>query len=234
MTEIIKNLSANSNLSGSAIWDNVPLDSVFANPPEPSRAAVDRNTQRMLRDARAQAIEAMRGLTQANKRIAELERLSRTDEATGLDNRRGFDIDLEAALSRARRIGEKGLLVLIDLDRFKAINDTYGHHAGDAVLKAVGEVLTRNTRDTDSVARIGGDEFAMILSDSKQLGAEAKVAMLEEELNATTVLWKNTRIAIRASFGSTPFGADDDPVVLYQLADMAMYDRKRRRAADNA
>src|SRR3546814_1418393 len=80
---------------------------------------------------------------------------------TGLLNRRGFGLELSRALARARRQNESGLLVMCDLDNFKAINDTYGHPAGDAILRAVGKALKRNTRESDYVARVGGDEFAV-------------------------------------------------------------------------
>src|SRR3546814_15652160 len=85
-------------------------------------------------------------------------------EMTGLLNRRGFGLELSRALARARRQNESGLLVMCDLDNFKAINDTYGHPAGDAILRAVGKALKRNTRESDYVARVGGDEFAVIMT----------------------------------------------------------------------
>src|SRR3546814_4310772 len=82
-------------------------------------------------------------------RSRSLESLSVTDEMTGLLNRRGFGLELSRALARARRQNESGLLVMCDLDNFKAINDTYGHPAGDAILRAVGKALKRNTRESE-------------------------------------------------------------------------------------
>jgi GGDEF domain-containing protein len=115
-----------------------------------------RNYRRMLQDALSSAQQAREDLTDAQRRIATLEHLSRTDETTGLLNRRGFDLALETALARVRRQGECGVLVMIDLDGFKAINDQHGHRVGDLVLATVGTVLNRHTRFTDSAARIGG------------------------------------------------------------------------------
>src|SRR3546814_15589789 len=94
------------------------------------------------------AAEAEQTLALQRARIRYLESLSVTDEMTGLLNRRGFGLELSRALARARRQNESGLLVMFDLDNFKAINDTYGHPAGAAILRPVGKALTPNTPET--------------------------------------------------------------------------------------
>jgi len=185
-----------------------------------------RNYRRLLEDALKSASEARAELTDARRRIAVLEHQSRTDEVTGLLNRRGFEIAFEAALARVRRFGEAGVLVIVDLDGFKQINDTHGHAAGDLVLANVGAVLTRHTRDVDSVARIGGDEFAVILTAASEDGAKTRVRTLDRLLNYASVRWEGQEIPIRASFGAAPYGPDDSPVGVFAKADAAMYQRK--------
>jgi diguanylate cyclase (GGDEF)-like protein len=95
---------------------------------------------------------------------ARLSHLSRTDVMTGCLNRRGFEEHVASALARAERGGPTPSLLLIDLDKFKQVNDTYGHAAGDELLQWVGRTLKHAVRAEDSVARLGGDEFAVLLS----------------------------------------------------------------------
>ncbi|MDF1750858.1 MAG: GGDEF domain-containing protein, partial [Alphaproteobacteria bacterium] len=141
----------------------------------------------------------------------------------------GFELALETAMARVKRLGECGVLVMIDLDGFKAINDTHGHQVGDLVLATVGTVLNRHTRFTDSAARIGGDEFALILTATDAKGAKLRVRKLDQILNCSSVPWNGIRIPIRASFGSVPYGPRDEADSLFAKADAAMYDRKRNK-----
>lgn len=192
----------------------------------PENLPETRNYRRLLEDALRSATEARAELADARRRIAVLEHQSRTDEVTGLLNRRGFEIAFESALARVRRFGEAGVLVIIDLDGFKQINDTHGHAAGDLVLAAVGSVLARQTRDIDTVARIGGDEFAVILTAADKNGAKKRVRTLDRILNYTTVKWQGQDIPVRASFGSASYGPDDNTATVFATADTAMYRRK--------
>lgn len=178
------------------------------------------------------AAEAHRALAEANRRIAVLEHQARTDPMTGLLNRRGFDIALSAALARCRRFGDRGVLVMIDLDGFKAVNDRYGHAAGDLMLSTVANVLARHTRETDAAARFGGDEFAVLLSDAEPEGAAKRVRTLDRLLNYTDMPWQGRRLPIRASFGMAPYGPSDDDAGVLSRADHAMYRRKQARAAE--
>jgi diguanylate cyclase (GGDEF)-like protein len=95
--------------------------------------------------------------------VSKLDALARTDELTQLANRRAFDERLHHELDRAARTQEPVALLLADIDRFKEINDEYGHAAGDAALVAVGAILADLSRAVDTVARVGGEEFALIL-----------------------------------------------------------------------
>ena len=124
----------------------------------------DSDQHGQLERALAVATEAEQRLAEQSRRIALLETLALADEVTGLMNRRGFDRELNRALAAARRYGDCGVLTLIDLDDFKTINDVYGHPAGDRVLRTIGQLLQLQIRENDSVSRIGGYEFAILLT----------------------------------------------------------------------
>lgn len=177
----------------------------------------------------AAAAEAERRLAAQQARIRYLESLSVTDELTGLLNRRGFEEELARTLARARRRRETGLLVLCDLDRFKAVNDGHGHPAGDAVLRAVAALLCRRTRRSDRVARTGGDEFAVLMPACDAAAARRRLARLAMQVNALEVAHAGASIAVAASFGSAAYGPETAAEALVFLADRALYRGKAPR-----
>ena len=160
-------------------------------------------------------------------RIAYLEELATTDELTGIFNRRGFEIELHQVLARADRHDEEGVLVYVDLDGFKPVNDTYGHAAGDAVLRRVAKVLKDNTRDMDVVGRLGGDEFAVILVGTTREDGLDRAETLNRALNNSVINWDERLISLRASFGMQSYRAGDIAGPLLVSADQAMYQIKR-------
>jgi diguanylate cyclase (GGDEF)-like protein len=151
------------------------------------------------------------------------------DELTGLPNRRLFQDRLGNALERARRTGSQAALLLIDLDQFKQVNDTLGHHAGDQVLKHVGKVFGDRIRRSDTVARTGGDEFSLILDDpTSREDAERVGASLIELLDAPFELGDQV-VRIGASVGIAVFPEDAlDAEGLCIAADLRMYDFKHK------
>jgi diguanylate cyclase (GGDEF)-like protein len=160
---------------------------------------------------------------------AELHRLASHDSLTGLLNRRRFDEELAAAAARVARHGEACSLLVLDLDRMKVVNDTLGHAAGDALLARVGALLRARTRTGDAGARVGGDEFALLLA-----GADLEHArVLAEELVQTIALCRvpaeHGAAWTTASVGVAPIAAPDalGEAAMVQ-ADRAMYDAKRR------
>ncbi len=177
-----------------------------------------------------QARGTERKIFSLQQRISEMEHLALSDSLTNALNRRGLEDELGRVLSAAERYNEAGVLVFIDLDDFKPINDTYGHGAGDLVLQKVAELLKTNIRPHDSVGRLGGDEFAVILSRTDWQSGLARAEMLERTINNAIVHWNRAPIAIRASFGSECFGAKTDADILMRMADAAMYKNKRARA----
>ncbi len=181
------------------------------------------------RNALVAVLDAERRMVQQRDRIMYLERLTLTDELTGLLNRRGFQAQLGRALAAADRYEERGLLAYVDLDGFKPVNDTYGHAAGDEVLRQVARVLNDNVRDTDCVGRLGGDEFAVLLTRTSPKDGVKRARWLEELVNTTVVAWQGCSIALRASFGFQRYGPKDDEHELLKRADSAMYNAKRLR-----
>lgn len=114
----------------------------------------------------ATVADPQRRIAELEARVTQLEALSTTDIVTSALNRRGFHEHLERILAHSRRHGVVGALLLCDIDDFKAINDAYGHEAGDAVLRNLAQLFRSHTRETDVTARIGGDEFAVLLTHS--------------------------------------------------------------------
>lgn len=160
-------------------------------------------------------------------RIAQVESLVDTDELTGLLNKRGFTNGLDRALAAARRHGDAGVLAYFDLDDFKRVNDTWGHQAGDRVLQGVGQLLSSNVRSCDLVARLHGDEFAVVLQRSTVKHGLEKIAALDAKLNSASIPFADIRIPVRASVGAVPYGAGMDMHEALDAADRAMYARKQ-------
>ena len=176
------------------------------------------------------AAQAEQCIAEQEARIHQLESLTSTDELTGLLNRRGFMEGMNRALQSARRYNEEGVISFIDLDGFKAINDTYGHPAGDMVLRRVAELLLRNVRKTDLVARIGGDEYAVLFIHAvKQIGRK-RAEILRQILNSSCLAFGDVSIPIRASVGSADYTGWSLPEEILNKADRAMYRQKHRRA----
>jgi diguanylate cyclase (GGDEF)-like protein len=168
-------------------------------------------------------------------RIDELAWLANHDPLTGLVNRRRFEEELTARLAESNRYGTSGALLALDLDEFKPINDTYGHAAGDIVLRKVGYVLRSMTRASDVSARIGGDEFVVLLSHTNALGAEACARKLVEHITDAVSDYEGVPLRVTASVGVAQFPGDGtDPQTLLAAADRALYAAKqagRRRVS---
>ena len=158
-----------------------------------------------------------------------LEQLSLHDELTGLKNRRGFYMLLPEQGKRARRSGSRIVVLYADVDDFKAINDNLGHKRGDAVLKALANALLIAFRETDLVARIGGDEFCVVAESPIDPGV--LVERLDEAIAAAG---EDLGLSVTLSYGTvvTDWRGLDDPDELLTRADMLMYEAKRARRAE--
>jgi diguanylate cyclase (GGDEF)-like protein/PAS domain S-box-containing protein len=176
-----------------------------------------------------------RDVTERKAMEQELERLSRHDPLTGVLNRRSFDEALDAQLDYTRRYGSGGALLLMDLDRFKRINDELGHAVGDEALRAVARVLSENLRRSDTVgrgsagghlvARLGGDEFAVLLPEADPSGAEAVAQRLVAAVAAAPLGIEGSEVQLSASVGVANFDEYGCPPAedLLVAADRAMY-----------
>jgi diguanylate cyclase (GGDEF)-like protein len=172
-----------------------------------------------------------RALEDARRRIQELEALADIDELTGVLNRRGFLRELRRASSYSERYGVAITVGLVDLDLFKHVNDTHGHGAGDAVLVATARFLTHHVRASDVVARIGGDEFAVILWHADQAQSASKLEGLMADLSRTPVPWRGTQLPVRASAGHAALVPGEPVEDALELADRRLYAAKGRARA---
>lgn len=151
---------------------------------------------------------------------------ARTDVLTGLANRRAFDEELSRRLSQLQRQGTRLCLQIIDIDSYKLFNDSHGHHVGDAVLREIAERLNESARKMDIVARIGGDEFAILLpgcslDDASMAAERTRAAICEKPLH-----FEDEEIWITISCGLAEAELDDDVRSLVRRADSALYAAK--------
>ncbi|MGD9839672.1 MAG: GGDEF domain-containing protein [Afipia sp.] len=182
-----------------------------------------------LAKAKRQVAALRAELAAAQARIDELQAWADTDFLLNIYNRRGFERELERAIAYLRRYGATAALIALDVDRLKPINDTFGHAAGDIVLKGVVAVLMRHVRSSDVVGRLGGDEFGVLLWNLSEADALAKAVALEDAIDRLTFMFKGRSVVAGASAGIALIGPGDDAASVMEAADRAMYARKDAR-----
>ncbi len=155
--------------------------------------------------------------------------LSLTDELTGLYNLRGFLALAEQQLKAARRRGQAFSLIYADMDGLKHINDTYGHQEGSQAIKRLAELLRKSFREVDIIARIGGDEFTILVSDTTPITIEIPLARLQENLRHYNTQELHA-YQLSLSVGAICVNLGDDSSIqdLMIKADQAMYENKKR------
>jgi diguanylate cyclase (GGDEF)-like protein len=163
--------------------------------------------------------------------LAEMEQVALRDPLTVLYNRRYFLSALADRIARVSRYGEGAAILYIDVDGLKQVNDRLGHAAGDAVLVAIAACLRSETRESDVVARIGGDEFALLIDHVDASTAEAKMRALQHSVSAAPCIHDGGSVALSATFGMATIGAQDSADALLHRADTAMY---RAKLSDDA
>jgi len=158
-----------------------------------------------------------------------LEQLALTDALTNLPNRRAIEEWAARQLSGAARYGFELWIVIADLDHFKNINDTYGHEAGDMVLKKVAEILKSHSRKSDICGRVGGEEFLLSLSHASGENVRLAIDRVRAELEATKISFNGNSLAVTASFGVACFDGNNarDLTQIISNADAALYTAKR-------
>ena len=165
----------------------------------------------------------------ALRRVAELEAAADTDFLLDIPNRRGFERELNRAIAYMKRYRASGALIVLDVDRLKPINDSFGHGAGDEVLKAIVGTLTRQIRASDVVGRLGGDEFALLLWNLSETDAKAKAVILEQAVDELSFVFHGQHVTAGASAGVALLGPLSDAAHALEEADAAMYVRKAQR-----
>lgn len=152
------------------------------------------------------------------------------DPLTELHNRRSLEQQLEREFDRTQRYGSQLSLAFVDLDRFKQVNDSYGHDCGDALLKYLAEGLVAMSRRSDLVARLAGDEFVLLFPETRLVQADSLMQRIREYFLVNPLQWQEQQIAISISFGVVSVLEDriDSAEELLKLADQRLYRNKRR------
>jgi diguanylate cyclase (GGDEF)-like protein len=182
-----------------------------------------------LSEARAEADALRAELARVQRRLAEVELLADRDALTPILNRRAFTRELTRTLTFCERYDAQASLVFMDMDGFKAVNDGFGHAAGDAALQAVAITLSEHVRESDVVGRLGGDEFGVILAQAGREAAEAKAADLKRRVETEPVVFEGRAIPLRLSYGVRTFEPGMEAAQMLAEADAAMFLRKGGR-----
>ena len=188
------------------------------------------NVQRALLSLMGE-VDQLRKETEALRaKIRDLESLADRDVFLPVLNRRAFLREVSRALALAERHDAPSALIYLDLNGFKAINDTHGHAAGDTALAQVAELIAAHVRETDAVGRLGGDEFGVVLTLTPAASAEAKAAELAETIAATPIVHEGVQMTLGAAWGVRALERGVDVETAMAEADAAMYARKTAAA----
>ncbi len=180
------------------------------------------NTERLIDE-----ISRLRAhVAQLEARVGELDQLAHQDALVDLPNRRGFMRELERLVDQAKRYGEPSAMLFVDLDGLKMINDTFGHKAGDGSLIQVAGLLVGGVRRSDVVARIGGDEFGILLAHADEANAHETAARLTDLICDCEFTHDGDALPLSVAIGVAMIDAADEPETIMARADEEMYRRK--------
>ena len=184
------------------------------------------NTERLIDE-----ISRLRAhVAQLEARVGELDQLAHQDALVDLPNRRGFMRELERLVDQAKRYGEPSAMLFVDLDGLKMINDTFGHKAGDGSLIQVAELLVGGVRRSDVVARIGGDEFGILLAHADEANAHETAARLTDLICDCEFMHDGDALPLSVAIGVAMIDPADEPETIMARADEEMYRRKAAAA----
>ncbi len=166
------------------------------------------------------------------EKLSAIEALADTDTLTPVANRRSFVRELDKMIRKTERHGTHAAVLFVDVDGLKAVNDAYGHRAGDAILIHVATELPKRLRATDMVARLGGDEFGLILDYLSEADVRTKAASIISGINATPIVYGAATIYVRVSWGMTMVCDGDSVEDAIARADAAMYATKAAQRSE--
>lgn len=173
-------------------------------------------------------VAVVRDVSDRSKLMQELTEAASLDHLTGLANKRVFNEELARQVSTANRYQRSLCLIVCDLDHFKRVNDNYGHSSGDQVLKKVAQAISESIRDVDVAARWGGEEFAILLPETKLDGAVTQAERIKDTIQACTFWFDDTEVRVSASFGVVEMSNKEQNVGdLFDHADKLLYRAKR-------
>ncbi|WBQ12147.1 GGDEF domain-containing protein [Hyphomonadaceae bacterium BL14] len=209
--------------AASATPARVPDSASIMGVPE---AELTPNVQRALLSLMGEVDQLRRETEALRVKVRDLENLADRDVFLPVLNRRAFLREVSRALALAERHDAPSSLIYLDLNGFKAINDTHGHAAGDAALRAVADLIAAHVRETDAVGRLGGDEFGIVLTLTPAAAAERKARELVETLETTPIVHDGQQFQVGAAWGVRALEAGVDVNTAMAEADAAMYARK--------
>ncbi len=207
--------------------DGTLNDAVAGGLPDGPLGAVGEDVRSMVMQLAARVDDLTGELDQARRRVAELETLADEDALLPVLNRRGFMRELKRAISAIERYGTPAALICLDVDGLKAVNDAYGHSAGDDVLRDIVRRVRGSLRASDLIGRLGGDEFGAVLWTASEADAARKGVSLAAEVAATPVSVAGHLLTVGVSAGATGLKPDDTAEAALKRADEAMYRAKR-------
>ncbi|HMA64257.1 MAG TPA: GGDEF domain-containing protein, partial [Chitinispirillaceae bacterium] len=172
----------------------------------------------------------VRKLEKVEKSLESTEKLARTDALTKLYNRTFFESVFNVYIEDARNTGQKLSLLLVDIDYFKAVNDTYGHLVGDQVIKLVAQSIKDVLRNTDIAVRYGGDEMLVVLPDTDKLKTRLIAERIRNVVKVANIVHaedgSNVEVKVTISIGCTELAPNDNPVSFFERADANLYKAK--------
>ena len=172
-------------------------------------------------------ISALRGkVAQLQDRVEQLDLLAHQDPLIDLPNRRGFMRELDRLVARVARYGGTAAMLFVDLDGLKVINDNFGHQAGDQALIRVADLLSNGVRRSDTVARIGGDEFGILLENTDEPNAHETATRLVNLIGSCEFAHDGEKLPLSVAIGVGMITGEESPEVVMAHADEEMYRRK--------
>lgn len=175
-------------------------------------------------EALVSEIEQLRAkLSEIELRLGQLDDLAHQDSLVNLPNRRSFLANLDRAIERVRRQGHPAAVLFVDVDGLKIINDTFGHKAGDEALIEIAQLLVASVRKTDCVARMGGDEFCILLEHLDEQRAWVMALRVVESVVGSQLCVNGSCLRLSVAVGVGMITPDDDPQAVIDRADREMY-----------